>query len=199
MARIKAVLNERRLAYEGAIELIEKQRQKGEDAIVMEYQRQKQEERKRVLSRRELTERRREARLKAHEEAQTGADVVQAVPQPSEPTDTSSNLASSEPAKAVEPSEPTEAPSSSFTPLEDARVVDSSEPTEAPSSSLASSEDAKVVDPSEPTETPSSSLASSEEAKAVERQPKKAKEVQRKPPSNPVDAAADALFGGGRR
>ncbi|KAK2465332.1 hypothetical protein APHAL10511_002686 [Amanita phalloides] len=75
MARIKAVLNERRLAYEGAMKLVEEQGQKDEDEVVLQYQREQHEEgRKRMLlSRRELTKRRREARLKqvtATEQAQ---------------------------------------------------------------------------------------------------------------------------------
>ncbi|KAF8627385.1 hypothetical protein AX17_006200 [Amanita inopinata Kibby_2008] len=65
MARIKAVLNERRLAYEGAMKLIEEQKQKDEDEIVLQYQReQHEEERKRILSRRDLMKRRREAQRK---------------------------------------------------------------------------------------------------------------------------------------
>ncbi|KAJ7175862.1 mitochondrial 39-S ribosomal protein L47 (MRP-L47)-domain-containing protein, partial [Mycena filopes] len=35
MARIKAVMNERRLAYEGALELVEKERDEGVDAEVL--------------------------------------------------------------------------------------------------------------------------------------------------------------------
>jgi large subunit ribosomal protein L47 len=71
MARIKAVLNERRLAYEGALKLIEEQKQQGEDEVVLQYQHQKfEEERAHVLSRRELTERRRRARVRKEAEAE---------------------------------------------------------------------------------------------------------------------------------
>ena len=71
MGRIKAVLNERRLAYEGALKLIEEQKQQTEDEVVLQYQHQKfEEERARVLSRRELTERRRMARVRKEAEAQ---------------------------------------------------------------------------------------------------------------------------------
>ena len=71
MARIKAVLNERRLAYEGALKLIEEQKQQAEDEVVLQYQSQKfEEERAHSLSRRELTERRRKARLRKEAEAQ---------------------------------------------------------------------------------------------------------------------------------
>jgi large subunit ribosomal protein L47 len=72
MARIKAVLNERRLAYEGALKLIEEQKQQAEDEVVLQYQRHKfEEERTHSLSRRELTERRRKARLRTEAEART--------------------------------------------------------------------------------------------------------------------------------
>ncbi|KAJ6508783.1 mitochondrial 39-S ribosomal protein L47 (MRP-L47)-domain-containing protein, partial [Mycena sanguinolenta] len=37
MARIKAIMNERRLAYEGAVELAEKDRQETEDAKVLKF------------------------------------------------------------------------------------------------------------------------------------------------------------------
>ncbi|KAJ7675827.1 mitochondrial 39-S ribosomal protein L47 (MRP-L47)-domain-containing protein, partial [Mycena polygramma] len=38
MARIKAIMNERRLAYEGAVELAEKEREEAEDATVLKFQ-----------------------------------------------------------------------------------------------------------------------------------------------------------------
>ncbi|KAF8631055.1 hypothetical protein AX15_002661 [Amanita polypyramis BW_CC] len=91
MARVKAVLNERRLAYEGAMELIEGQREKEEDEVVLQYQReQHEEERKSALSRRELTERRREARLKKEAEAHTAQteDVVETVSSVNTPEET---------------------------------------------------------------------------------------------------------------
>jgi len=183
MARIKAMLNERRLAYEGAMELIEKQRQKGEDAIVMQYQRQQHEAHKRVLSRRELTDRRRAARLKSKESQQVqskeieGVSTADAQVQAGE-TESASNEDAEFQAKAEEGAR------------EEAQT--GADVVEAQSGEA-------VPPPSEPTEAPSSSLASSEDTKAVERLPKKVKEVQRKPPKNPADAAADGLFGGGRR
>jgi large subunit ribosomal protein L47 len=38
MARIKAIMNERRVAYEGAVELAEKEREGAEDAKVLKFQ-----------------------------------------------------------------------------------------------------------------------------------------------------------------
>ncbi|KAM6494342.1 Mitochondrial 39-S ribosomal protein L47 (MRP-L47) domain containing protein [Amanita muscaria] len=74
MARIKAVLNERRLAYEGATKLIEEQKQQAEDEVVLQYQHEKlEEDRAQTLSRRELTKRRREARLRTEAEATNAA------------------------------------------------------------------------------------------------------------------------------
>jgi len=81
MARIKVVLNERRLAYEGAMKLIEEQKQQTEDEVVLEYQREKfKEDRVQILSRRELTKRRREARM----EAEAKQDASEAPQEPSE-------------------------------------------------------------------------------------------------------------------
>ncbi len=180
MARIKAVLNERRLAYEGATKLIEKQRQKGEDAIVMQYQRQQHEERKRILSRRELTERRREARLKSKKSQQVQAEEIEGVST----------------ADAQVQAEETKSASNEDTEFQAKAEEAAREEAQTGTDVVQAQSDEAVP---EPTEAPSSGLASSEAAKAVERLPKKVKGVQRKPPSKPADAAADALFGGGRR
>ncbi|PFH54078.1 hypothetical protein AMATHDRAFT_53887 [Amanita thiersii Skay4041] len=61
MARIKAVLNERRLAYAGALKLIEEEKHKEQDELVWQYQLQRHAEERKLVSRRKLTERRKEA------------------------------------------------------------------------------------------------------------------------------------------
>jgi len=180
MARIKAVFNERRLAYEGATELVEKQRQKDEDAVVMQYQRQQHEEHKQILSRRELTERRREARLKSAESQQVQVEEIEGV----STADAQVQAEGTESASTEDPESQAKAEEGAHEGAQTGADV-----MQSPSSDAVP----------RPSEAPSSSLASSEVAKPVEQQPKKAKEVQRKPPSNPADAAADALFGGGRR
>lgn len=158
MARIKTVLNERRLAYQGAMKIMEKQREKEEDAAVLQYQRQHhEEEQKRILSRRELTERRREAWLKSQqalaEETSTEDAYVRAEETESAPATDGADV------------------------LEEAQT--------GPDAVQAQS-----------SETVTQSSKSSEDA---EQSGKKVKEIQRKTPTSPGDAAADALFGGGRR
>ncbi|KAF8895515.1 mitochondrial 39-S ribosomal protein L47 (MRP-L47)-domain-containing protein [Infundibulicybe gibba] len=63
MARIKAVINERRLAYEGAVKLAEQQQEEHQDRVLLEYQKSKYKvERRYLIKRREYNERKREAR-----------------------------------------------------------------------------------------------------------------------------------------
>src|SRR5580693_6202974 len=69
MARIKAVINERRLAYEGAVKLVEKQREYLENEKVLQYEvAEHKKERKYLMRRREHVARQREARRKKAEE-----------------------------------------------------------------------------------------------------------------------------------
>jgi large subunit ribosomal protein L47 len=71
MARIKAVINERRLAYEGAVKLVDKQREQHQDNVVLQHQvTEQRKERKYLQRRRAYMERRNAERLmrrKAHE------------------------------------------------------------------------------------------------------------------------------------
>jgi large subunit ribosomal protein L47 len=65
MARIKAVINERRLAYEGAVKIAEQQREEHYDKVVLHHQvTQFKAERKYLQKRREYKARKEAARLK---------------------------------------------------------------------------------------------------------------------------------------
>jgi hypothetical protein len=173
MARIKSVLNERRLAYEGATKLIEGQCEKEEDAAVLQYQRQQhEEEQKHILSRRELSKRRREALLKSQ---QASAKETK--------------NASSEDAYAR--TEHTET-----APTADGQVQTVVlEEAQSKPDVVQTQSDETVPQSSGP---PMARIKASKGAKTAE-QPEKKAEVPRKTPTNPAEAAADALFGGGRR
>ena len=56
MARIKAVMNERRLAYEGAVELIEDAKDKEENLKVQQYLEVEQKKERKYLERRRAYE-----------------------------------------------------------------------------------------------------------------------------------------------
>jgi large subunit ribosomal protein L47 len=78
MARIKAVINERRLAYERAVKLVEKQRERAENEKVLQYKvGEFRKERKYLVRRQEYVARKREARRKkAEEEAQMAKMIM---------------------------------------------------------------------------------------------------------------------------
>lgn len=172
MARIKSVLNERRLAYEGAMKLIERQCEKEEDTAVLQYQRQQHEaEQKHILSRRELTERRREARLKSQ----------QASAEETENTSSEYAYARTEDTETV----PT---------ADEQAQVDVLEEAQSRPDVIQARSDETVPQSSGPAEGPMARIKASEDAKTE----KKVK-APRKTPTNPAEAAADALFGGGRR
>lgn len=177
MARIKSVLNERRLAYEGATKLIERQCEKEEDAVVLQYQRQQhEEEKKHILSRRELSKRRREALLKSQ----------QAKAKEAESTPSKDVYARTKDTKTV----PTADGQVQAVVLEEAQ----SEPKVMQARS-----DETVPQPSRPAEGPMARIKASKDAKTAEKKAEKKAEVPRKTPTNPAEAAADALFGGGKR
>ena len=161
MGRIKSVLNERRLAYEGAMRLVEGQCEKDEDATVLQYQRQQHEEG-------------REVRLKlqasAEEAENTSSKVTHAR---REDTETMPNADGQAQANVLE-----EAQSGPdvVQVRSDKIVPQSSGPAEGPMARIEASEGAKTAG-----------------------QPEKKAKVHRKTPTNPAEAAADALFGGGRR
>lgn len=75
MARIKAVINERRLAYEGAVKLAEAEREDHYDNLVLE------EQEKRFRKEASYLQKRREARRQAYEQKQ--AKLVGNTPQES--------------------------------------------------------------------------------------------------------------------
>jgi large subunit ribosomal protein L47 len=81
MGRIKAVLNERRLAYEGAVKLMEETKDKEETAKVQQFLVNTQRKERKYLQRRRAYEARKQAKLAAEasnsttpsESASTGA------------------------------------------------------------------------------------------------------------------------------
>jgi large subunit ribosomal protein L47 len=82
MARIKAVINERRLAYEGAVKIAEQQREEHYDKVVLNHQAAQFKAERKYLQRRREYEARKEAKqLKLQVVAQnTLSDAISNVP-----------------------------------------------------------------------------------------------------------------------
>ncbi|KAF9463039.1 mitochondrial 39-S ribosomal protein L47 (MRP-L47)-domain-containing protein [Collybia nuda] len=88
MARIKAVINERRLAYEGAVRLVERQREQHQDNIVLQHQViQYRKERKYLQRRRLFMERKNAERQLMRRAHESTTQEMGTNPGPSETTD----------------------------------------------------------------------------------------------------------------
>lgn len=174
MARIKAVINERRLAYEGAVRLVERQKEQHQDNIVLQHQISQYRKERKYLQRRHLFMERRNAE---RQEAREKAALKKSLPtSSSEVTDTD---------VIVEKKLPEVKPVSAESPKESEIRADV--PSEQPTPQNA--------EPASPQTDGKNGKEQTVLAKGEEPQTKLPTLALDQTPSKPIEAAAAGLFG----
>lgn len=173
MARIKAVINERRLAFEGAVKIAEQQKNAHHDEVVLQHQIAEFKKERKYLTKRRLFNERRRALRRSTEEGEARIRLLLAEASQAE-ANAEVNFVG-----------------------EEVNAVDVGAAKPARQDSLP--EDVEAAAPSTEkattTQSDASSLPKEPKLKAAKEQVKKEQKPQEILPENPADTAAAGLFG----